>query len=182
MIAPDDPVRFVDEVLSGMDWSQWEATYERKRGQPPIHPRYIASAILYGLYRGIRSSRKLEEACRYRFDFMWLVEGRAIDHTTFSKFRTRFRDGLKDLFRQIGRMAMTLGLIRLGVVAFDGTRVKANNSRSRTHTAKTLEDKLRALDKLFEQLLTSIETADAEQSAESSPTQLPEELANVAHR
>ena len=92
MIAPDDPVRFVDEVLSGMDWSKWEAAYERKRGQPPIHPRYIASAILYGLYRGIRSSRKLEEACRYRFDFMWLVEGRVIDHTTFSKYRTRFHD------------------------------------------------------------------------------------------
>jgi transposase len=182
MIAPDDPVRFVDEVLFGMDWSKWEAAYERKRGQPPIHPRYIAAAILYGLYRGIRSSRKLEEACRYRLDFMWLVEGRVIDHTTFSKFRTRFRDELKDLFRQIGRMAMTLGLIRLGVVAFDGTRVKANNSRFRTRTAKTLEAKLEALDELFEQLVTQMQTVDGEQAAEGSPTQLPEDLADVAHR
>jgi len=182
MIAPDDPVRFVDEVLSGMDWSKWEAAYERKRGQPPIHPRYIASAILYGLYRGIRSSRKLEEACRYRFDFMWLVEGRVIDHTTFSKFRTRFHDELKDLFRQIARMAMGLGLISLGVVAFDGTRVKANNSRFRTRTAKTLEAKLEALDELFEYLVAQMQTVDGEQATEGSPTKLPEELADVNHR
>ena len=60
--------------------------------------------------------------------FMWLVENRRIDHTTFAKFRTRFHAPLRDLFRQIGRMAMNLGLIRLCEVAFDGTRVKANNN------------------------------------------------------
>ena len=101
---------------------------------------------------GIRSSRKPEEACRYRLDFIWLVEGRKIDLTTFNKFRTRFRDGLQDLFRQIGRTAMALGLIQLGVVTFDGTRVKANNSRCQTH-GQDLGGKLRALDELFEQLM-----------------------------
>lgn len=170
MIADDDPVRMLDEVLDGVDWSAWEVRYERKRGQPPIHPRHLAAAILYGMYRGIRSSRKLEEACRYRLDFIWLVEGRHIDHTTFSKFRTRFRDGLKDLFRQIGRTAMALGLIQLGVVAFDGTRVKANNSRFQTRTAKTLEEKLQALDELFEQLIAAMNATDTEQAGEGSPT------------
>ena len=89
-IGEDDPVRLFDEVLGGLDWSSWEAHYDGTRGQPPIHPRYLAATILHGLCRGIRSSRKLEEACRYRLDFMWLVEGRRIDHTTLAKFRTRF--------------------------------------------------------------------------------------------
>jgi hypothetical protein len=134
------------------------------------------------LYRGIRSSRKLEEACCYRFDFMWLAENRRIDHTTFAKFRTKFHRPLKDLFRQIGHIAMTLGLIRLGEVAFDATRVKANNSRFKTRTAKTLEEKLKVLDELFEELTAKLAAVDAEQEGTGSPTRLPAQLADVERR
>ena len=181
-IDQDDPVRLVDEVLAEIDWSDWEAEYNGHRGQPPIHPRYIAGAILYGMYRGIRSSRKLEEACHYRFDFIWLVEGRHIDHTTFATFRTKFGAPLKDLFRQIGRIAMTMGLIRLGEVGFDGTRVKANNSRYKTLTAKTLEEKLQALDVLFDLLLSDLHANDAQQAGPDSPTHLPPEVADMQQR
>jgi len=183
LIAEDDPVRLFQEVMDGVDWEPWEAEYKRTGlGQPPIHPRYIASAIIYGLYRGIRSSRRLEEACGYRFDFMWLVENQRIDHTTFAKFRTKFHAPLKDLFRQVGRMAMDLGLIRLCEVAFDGTRVKANNSRYKARTAKTLEEKLHALDELFEQLTAAVAATDAEQEGLGSPTRLPPELAKIQQR
>ena len=182
MIDEDDPVRLVDEVLTEVDWSSWEAEYNGHRGQPPIHPRYIAGAILYGMYRGIRSSRKLEEACHYRFDFIWLVEGCHIDHTTFATFRTKFRKPLKDLFRQVGRIAMALGLIRLGEVGFDGTRVRANNSRYKTRTAKTLEEKLQALDTLFEQMTADLQSNDAEQAGPDSPTHLPSGVADVQRR
>lgn len=182
-IAENDSVRLFDEVLGAVDWSPWESEFgERGRGQPPIHPRHLAAAILYGLYRGIRSSRKLEEACCYRIDFMWLLEGRRPDHSTLAKFRTRFREQLKNLFRQLGRIALTLGLVRLGEVAFDGTRVKANNSRFKTRTAKTLEAKLQALDELFEHLLAESESLDTEQVGSGSPTRLPEELAALDQR
>jgi transposase len=189
-IGDDDPVRLFDEVLGGLEWSSWEVHYDGRRGQPPIHPRYVAATILYGLCRGIRSSRKLEEACRYRLDFMWLVNGRQIDHTTLAKFRTKFAGPLKNLFQQIGRVAMSLGLIRLGEVAFDGTRVKANNGRFRCRTAKTLEEKLEALDKLFEEMMAEAQAADAVEASQSSsdeddgnsPTQLPGPLADLKQR
>jgi transposase len=181
LLAPDDPVRLFADVLEEVDWSVWEMEYPRRDGQPPIHPRHVAGAILYGMYRGIRSSRKLEEACNYRFDFVWLVEGRHIDHTTFAKFRTKFRQPLKDLFKQIGRIAMTLGLIRLGEVAFDATRVKANNSRYQTRTAKTLEKKLHALDELFDDLMRRLDEADADGMGRGG-TQLPGDLAKVEQR
>ena len=181
LIAPDDPVRLLADVLEEVDWSLWEMEYPRRKGQPPIHPRHVAAAILYGLYRGIRSSRKLEEACNYRFDFLWLVEGRHIDHTTFNKFRTKFRQPLKDLFKQIGRIAMTLGLIRLGEVAFDATRMKANNSRYQTRTAKTLEEKLQSLDALFDDLMRRLDEADADGMGRGG-THLPEGLAEVQQR
>lgn len=185
MIGPDDPVRLFDEVLGDLDWSAWEAEYDGKRGQPPIHPRYIAAAILYGLSRGLRSTRKLQEACCYRLDFLWLVEGRQIDYTTFAKFRTRFGEQLKGLFRQVCKIAMTLGLVRLGEVAFDATRVKANNSRYNTRTAATLEEKLAALNVLFEQMLAEWDATEAQRTLENvddSPTQLPEALAQLDER
>jgi len=189
IISDDDQVRLFDEVLGSMDWSTWEAKYDGKRGQPAIHPRYVAAGILYGLCRGIRSSRKLEEACCYRLDFIWLLEGRKIDHTTFSKFRTKFAEPLKELFKQIGRTAMDLGLIRLCEVAFDGTRVKANNSRYATRTAKTLEEKLAVLGELFDQMMAEMTATDVSEKKQrtlegqdDSPTQLPEELADLDER
>jgi len=84
-------VRILDELLRTQDWSQWEAEYSAGRGQPGIHPRVVASVILYGLTRRIRSSRVLEYMTGHNVDFMWLTEGRTIDHTTLCKFRTRFK-------------------------------------------------------------------------------------------
>jgi transposase len=183
MIASDDPVRLVDEVLARLDWSAWEAKYNGTCGQPPIHPRVLAAALLYGLCRGIRSTRKLEEACHYRFDFIWLVEGRLIDYTTFAKFRTRFGQQLKDTFRQVCRVALHLGLVRLGEVAFDGTRVKANNSRYNTRTAKSLEEKLAALDAQFEKMLAELDSTEArDQERKDSPTHLTGPLADLEER
>jgi transposase len=182
VIAKDDPVRMVDEVLSAIDWTEWEAGYDGTRGQPAIHPRHLAACWLYGLCRGIRSSRKLEEACTYRFDFIWLLSGRRPDHTTLAKFRTRFAKPLKGLFRQVCQIAMSIGLIRLGEVAFDGTRVKANNGRYKTRTARTLEEKLQVVDAFYEQMLREVEAAEQRECLDGSPTQLPPELANLDRR
>ena len=72
-ISGDHPVRLFDEILQVCDWSVWEAEYDGGRGQPPIPPRVMAGAILYGLMRRIRSSRQLEYACGHNIDFLWLV-------------------------------------------------------------------------------------------------------------
>jgi transposase len=188
MIGDDHPVRLVDEVLRLVDWSSWEAEYDGRRGQPPIHPRVLAGVILFGLARGLRSTRQLEDACCHRLDFIWLAEGRQIDYSTFAKFRTRFGQPLKDLFRQVGRVAMKLGLIRLCEVAFDGTRVKANNSRYNTRTAATLAEKLAALDALFDQMMADWDATEQQrtllepEAGDDSPAHLPAELADLRQR
>jgi transposase len=185
MIPEGTQVRVLDEILVGANWVEWEAEYDGKRGQPPIHTRWVAACILYGLMRGIRSSRKLEYQCSWNVEFMWLVEGRQIDHSTIAKFRTRFAKQLKGLFRHVCRMAMSIGLIRLGEVAFDGTRVRANNGRYKAWTAKTLEEKLQHFDALFDQMLAEAKAADEQQSLEGtddSPTRLPPELADLESR
>ena len=159
-IPQNHTVRLFAEILDGINWASWEQHYVLVAGQPPIHPRIMAGAIIYGLTHGVRSSRRLEWACANAVDFMWLVEGRTIDHSTFCDFRTRFKRELKDLFRQIGRIAMHLELISLNQVALDGSRVKANSSRHATASAKTLEERLRVLDEQIEKMLAEADQVD----------------------
>ena len=184
-ISDDHPVRLLDEILRAQDWSAWEQEYDGTRGQPPIPPWVMAGVILYGLMRRIRSSRQLEYACGHNIDFMWLSEGRRIDHTTLCKFRTKFKQPLKQLFKDLGRLAMTMGLIQLVEIAFDGTRVKADASRLHTWTAERVEAALGELEKQVEQMLSEAEAtdaADATRWSEGPPRQLPPELADAKGR
>jgi len=181
-VSEDHPVRLLEELLRVQDWSEWEQEYNGRCGQPPIPPWVMAGVILYGLMRRIRSSRQLEYACGHNIDFMWLAEKRTIDHDTICKFRTRFKEPLKQLFKQVNRLAMKMGLIRLLEVAFDGTRVKANASRHRTWTVERVEAVLRDLETEFGKMLSEAETADAGEAALRDPenaSPLPPELANA---
>lgn len=184
-IGEDHPVRLFDDILASMDWSLWEARYNGKRGQPPIHPRILSGVILYGMSLGFRSSRVLERVCTNALDFLWLVSGRSIDHATICAFRTKFSKELKDLFKQIGRLAMSMGLICLNRVGLDGTRVLANSSRHGTRTAKTLAQKLAVLDEQIAAAFAQAEQADRQEKdlfGDQTPNRLPAKVASLQKR
>jgi transposase len=184
-IPAEHSVRLFSETLDALDFSKWELMYVRLVGQPPIHPRVLAGCILYGLSLGIRSSRKLEDAAANRLDFIWLLEGRVPDHATICKFRTQFGKEIKDLFRQVGRVAIEMGLITLNQVLLDGTDPRANNSRYATNRRASLQQKLDALDQQVEQLLAEADRqdkADDQLFGESSPTKLPKPLRDLKAR
>ena len=164
-IPEDHSVRLFWELLGTYDWRPWEARYCGCHGQPANHPRIVAGVLLYGLTQGIRSSRRLEWACGQAVDFMWLAEGRAIDHSTLCAFRKTFRRELKDLFRHLGRLAMAMGVVRLNCVAIDGTRVAAHSSRHGTRTAESIEAELAKLDARFDAMLAEAESVDQQESA-----------------
>jgi transposase len=183
-IPADHEVRVLDDILQVLDWSTWEGEYCQSRGQPPIHPRVLASLILYGQLRRIRSSRVLEYMTGHNVDFMWLTEGRTIDHTTLCKFRTRFKQQLREVFRKLGRIAMAMGVVRLGEVTFDGTRTKANNDRFETWTAAEVEKRLAELEEQFGQGLEEAERTDAgdDDRFGLTPGAVPPELADAKSR
>jgi transposase len=184
-ITCDHPVRLFDEVIGRLDFTDWELRYCLFDGQPPIHPRVMASVILYGLSLGIRASRKLEDSCGNRIDFLWLTEGRVIDHSTLAGFRVKFEVELKKLFRQIGQVAIGLGMANLNQVALDGTVKRSNNSRSAVANRATLEQKLAALDQQVEQMIAQAGEADRQDKelfGESSPMKLPEALKDIRSR
>ncbi|MEX0700845.1 MAG: IS1182 family transposase [Planctomycetales bacterium] len=184
-IPADHPVRLFDEILGRIDWSAWEAEYHGWRGQPPIHPRVLAAVLLYGLLKKVRSSRALEDALRMRIDFHWLAEGRSIDHTTLSEFRRTRGPRLKDLFVQVVLVAREIGLAKLETLAYDGTRLRADN---RLRGAKTPDElrKLRAeLARLYEEQERRLAEEDLrEQTLFGSieKSKLPEDLADTARR
>ena len=184
-VASDHLVRLLDDILCRLDWTSWEATYHVNRGQPAIPPRVLAGVILYGLLTRIRSSRGLEDALTVRWDFRWLVEGRTIDHTTLSEFRRKHPEELKNLFVQIGLVAREMGWLSLELLAFDGTRIRANNRKSGTRTPERLREMREELAAKFAELEAQAAAADArddEVFGSQSPHELSEELADVPRR
>lgn len=181
-ISEDHPVRLLDEILRAQDWSAWVTPCGDHRGRPPLHPRVLAGVILYGLMRRMRSSRMLEYLCGHNVDFLWLAEGHRPDHSTLCRFRKESGEALKGLFRQIGRLAMAMGLVQLVEVAFDGTRVKANASRYHTWTAAKVEAALAELDGVFDRMMTEADQADAQASEGLSADRLPAELGTLEQR
>lgn len=155
-------VRLIDQILERVDWRPWESNYHQVLGQPAIHPRILASILLYGLMCRIRASRQLEDALQFRMDFRWLAHGMSIDHTTLSEFRRKHPEALRDLFVQVVMIGRELGLVKLQRLAFDGTRVRANNRKSGTRTSAQLWKLKQQLEEEFDRLNQKADAQDSE--------------------
>jgi transposase len=160
-IGRDHGIRVLEAMLLEVDWASWEAAYACEgAGRPPIHPRLMAGAILYGLIKRLRSTRDLEDATRMRFDFRWLLECRTIDHTTFAVFRNRFEKQIGDLFASLNRRAAEVRKSTLEEILIDGTRLRADSNRHGSRTGLELQKKLGQLETEMREALRRIETDD----------------------
>lgn len=167
IVPLDHRVRTVDLILRGLDWGRFESQYCDQTGQPAIHPRVIASVILYGHMVKIRSSRGLEGALQERLDFKWLVEGRSIDHTTISEFRLRFGSHLSDIGAQMAIIAHQMGVTTLTKLAQDGTRLRASNANRATAAVEKLDELQAGFRKTIDELEQQVREADLRDSEES---------------
>src|SRR5690606_17010546 len=108
-IPEKHPIRLFCELLDMLDWKPFEDGYRIERvGQPPINPRFIVAAIIFGIHRDVRSSRKLEYSLKWNIEFMWLVHNQQIDHSTFAAFRKRHRNAIKTIHRNLISLAQKL--------------------------------------------------------------------------
>jgi IS5 family transposase len=126
----------------------------------------MTSLLLYGYSRGIYSSRRIERACEERVDFMALTGGEKPDHSTICKFRSDHRDALSDLFVQVLALCRDAGMVKLGHVALDGTKMKANASK---HAAMSYARMVKAepeLAKLVEEWMETAKSTDEEEDEE----------------
>jgi len=180
LIASDDPVHVVRQVVQQLDLRAIHQAYRCERGRPPFHPEAMVGLLLYGACRGIYSSRRLAQSCRDSVTFMYLTGRLEPDFHTVAQFRRRFREELKGLFRQVLQLCREAGLARLGHVSLDGTKVRANASKHKAMSYGRLVAKERDLEDEIQRWLEEGERQDAEEDEEYGPDDdgysLPEEL------
>lgn len=155
-----------DTVREGLDLKAILAAYGEARGYPPYHPGMMVALLLYGYSRGVYSSRRLAQACEERVDFMAVTGLNRPDFRTVSEFRRRHLKALSELFVQVLRLCQSAGLVKLGHVAVDGTKLAANASRHKAMSygrMKTMEPKLAAE---VDAWLQAAEAADVAEDAE----------------
>src|SRR5687767_12500547 len=127
--------RFVVEVIDGLDLGRMAKSY-RGSGSASYHPSMLLGILVYGYATGVFSSRKLERATYDSVAFRFIAANQHPDHDTIAVFRRRFLEGITELFVQVLELAREMGMLRMGTVALDGTKVHANASR---HSALSYE-------------------------------------------
>jgi len=187
-VKPKHLALFVrDLVQRELDLSAIERAYSKDpRGNPPYHPGMMTALLLYAYCRGVYASRQIAIACEERVDFMALTGMQEPDFRTISDFRKLHRDALGGLFVQVLRLCREAGLAKLGHVALDGTKVKANASRHKAMSYARMKDLEPRLAAQVEEWLKASGAADKvddrDLGAEVRGDEMPEWVAEKAAR
>lgn len=160
---PSDHVAyFILDVVKELDLSALMARYEEElRGYPPYHPRMMVALLLYAYCVGVASSRRIERRTHEDIAFRVIAAGQHPDHTVISEFRRKHLDLLSSLFTQVLALCMKAGLVKLGHVALDGTKLKANASKHKAMSYDRMKEQERQLTSKVAELLKAAEAADA---------------------
>lgn len=171
---------FILDVVETLDLSEIYASYDGSRGgRPGFDPRLLVGLLVYGYCVGVRSSRKIEKATYESVPFRVLAANQHPDHATVAEFRRRHLEALSRLFVQVLRLCEKAGLVRLGHVALDGTKMRANASKHKAMSYGRMEEKIGELEAQVAELLAAAEAVDQAEDAEHGSKrgdELPDEL------
>ena len=163
--VPKDHVsRFiVGLVRESLDFKEIAGSYVSGLGQPPFDPRMMVALLLHGYASGLYSSRRIARACRERNDFVMIVALDPPDFRTISDFRKRHLKALGALFLQVLKLCEAAGLVKLGHVALDGTKIKANASKHKAMSYQRMKKRESELKAEVARMLAAAEAADAQE-------------------
>jgi transposase len=180
-------VYFILDTVNELDITVITQKYEQeKRGFPPFHPRMMAALLLYSYCRGVFSSRKIMQACQERLTFRVIAGDDIPNFRTISDFRKLHLKELQQLFVQVLQLCQEAGLVKLGHIALDGTKIKANASRHKAMSYGRMLTEEKRLKEEIKQLLEKAEAIDEKEDNKYGPNrcgdELPEELARRESR
>lgn len=180
-LPEDDLSYFIMDVVNELDLSAIYQSYDScKGGQPPFAPKMMTSLLLYAYCVGIPSSRKIEKATYYQIPFRVIAADQHPDHDTIAEFRKRHLKALSGLFVQALLLCRQVGLVKLGHVSLDGTKVKANASKHKAMSYGRMEKKAEELEGEVKRLLAQAQAVDDAEDArygkDKRGDELPEEL------
>jgi transposase len=171
--------RFVVEVVDGLDLSAMVTSY-RGTGSAGYHPALLLGLLVYGYATGVFSSRKLERATYDSVAFRFIAANDHPDHDTIATFRRRFLKDIEGLFVRVLELAREMGMLKLGTVALDGTKIHANASR---HSALSYEHAGKIEAQLKAEVADLMARAEAADQADiPDGMSIPEELARREER
>lgn len=176
--------RFLVDVVSALDLSPIYKSYEEKdgRGQAAYAPEMMIRLLLYGYATGVYSSRKIQRRTYEEVAFRYLSGDQHPDHATIAEFRKRHLDALSGLFTQALLLCAEAGLVKLGHVAIDGTKIKANASKHKAMSYKRMNETEARLKQEIDGLLAGAEKIDAEEDAQLGKDRQGDELPDELQR
>ena len=175
--------RFILDVVEQLELTEIFDYYEREqRGYPPHHPPMMVALLLYAYCAGVPSSRKIEKRCYEDVAFRLLTGNTQPDHTCISEFRRIHLPSLAALFVQVLKLCEKAGLVKLGHVALDGTKIKANASKHKAMSYEHMKKKDDELKAKVAELLRQAEEVDAEEDARYGKNRRGDELPTELQR
>jgi transposase len=180
-LTEDHLAYFVSDLVDDLNLCEIEAVYEdEERGQPPYHPRMMVKVLIYSYCVGVFASRRIEKRLVEDVAFRVLAAGNTPDFRTLSDFRKIHREAVEGVFAQVLRLALEAGAMKLGRVAIDGSKVKANASKHKAMSYERMKAKERELREEVRRLLSEAERQDEAEDTRYGKDrvgdELPEEL------
>jgi len=159
-VAADSPARQIDGFVESADTSYFERSEAQSTGRPPYSPKDMLKLYIYGMDNGIVSSRKLERECRRNIEVKWLINGLTPESSTICAFRQENAENLARFFNEFSRKLAKDGYIDGKVVAIDGTKIRANNSKRNNFPAGKLDDRIEEIDKKIALYMNDLDKND----------------------
>jgi len=179
------PARILSAIIDTLDLSVLYSKYSWEGGET-YHPKSMLKVLFYGYSHRTRSSRKISQACRENFVYMYLASGIRPDFRTINLFRKDNFDILKEIFNQVVRLCYDLEMVSFGTISIDGTKIRANASRHRIVKKDKLEKMMDKLDKEIEQILEEAGEVDAQEDEvygeDNDGTEVPDHLKTAKGR
>ena len=169
-VDEDNPCRVIDAFVNCLDLKEMAFKYAvpKDSGRPPFNPGDMLKLFVYGYQNKVRSSRRLQKETLRNVEVMWLLNGLTPDDKTICNFRTDNNKALKKVFRAFNHLCIELGLFGKKVVAIDGSKIKADNSRNSRYTKDGAEKQLVRLEKQITEYLNDLERSDSAEDVEPS--------------
>ena len=158
---------FISDAVNSFDLTAWEADYatDTGAGAPPFPPRMMLKVLLYGYSTGAFSSRKLQAKCVEDVAFRYLSAQLTPDFRSILKFRKRHLVRFADLFVQVVQLAQEAGLVKLGRIAIDGSKIKANASKHKAMSYKHMCEQIAKLEGEIQEILARAQAVDEAEDA-----------------
>lgn len=182
-VAEDNPVRIIEAFVEELELESmgFDGVTPSTTGRPSYHPAVLLKIYIYGYLNRIQSSRRLERECQRNVELMWLTGRLAPDFKTIADFRRDNGTGIRNVCRRFVVLCRDLKLFSQALVAIDGSKFKASNTRDRNFTNGKIDKRQQQIEESIQRYLSALETADRTQPAEleAKTTRLQEKIVQL---